>query len=177
MEALKTYDIRFSALKNGFHHFEYEIDDAFFKAFDGSLIQNARLKVDLELERKTNGLVLQFKTTGDLLMPCDRCLREVAIAVADESELVVKFSANPGESTEDLWYLPLTAWEINVGQFLYETISLLMPLKVECEAENSGNCQKDFETLMQKFDGSTAAPEEDGDIDPRWEKLKNLKLN
>jgi uncharacterized protein len=178
MEALKAYDIRFSGLKNGFHYFDYEIDGSFFSAFEGSLITDARLQVQLELERKTSGLVLAFKLTGELFLPCDRCLERVGMPVAGTADLVVKLTADPGENTENLWFLPLTAWEINVGQFLYETISLLMPLRVACEAGNSGACQQDFENLMQKYDGSTAKTEESDEVaDPRWEKLKNLKLN
>jgi uncharacterized metal-binding protein YceD (DUF177 family) len=177
MEALKLYNIRFTGLKNGFHDFDYEIKGDFFKAFEGSLIQEAELKVALTLERKTNGLDLHFKTTGFLTLPCDRCLQAVNVPVSDESELLVKFSANPAESTESIWYLPTTAWEINVGQYLYETLNLLMPLRVSCEVGESGHCQSDFESLMQKYDGSKADSEESSDVDPRWEKLKNLKLN
>jgi len=177
MEALKAYTIRFSGLKNGFHYFDYEIAGDFFKLFDGSLIENAGLQVALELERKTSGLVLQFKLTGWLEMPCDRCLKHIQVPVTGDAELVVKLSADPGDSTDNLWFLPITAYEINVGQFLYETISLMVPLRALCGPEESNSCQADFEALMQQYDGSAAKEEEDGDIDPRWEKLKNLKLN
>lgn len=177
MEALQSYTIRFSGLKNGFHDFAYEIGGDFFKHFNGSLIEKAQLKVALELERKTSGLVLQFKLTGELEMPCDRCLKQIQVPVTGDAELVVKLSADPGESTDNLWFLPITAYEINVGQFLYETISLLVPLRALCRPEDSNSCQADFEALMQQYDGSAAKVEEDGDIDPRWEKLKNLKLN
>lgn len=177
MEALKAYTIRFSGLKNGFHYFDYEIGGDFFGHFNGSLIENAGLQVALELERKTSGLVLQFKLTGWLEMPCDRCLKQIQVPVTGDAELVVKLSADPGESTDSLWFLPITAYEINVGQFLYETISLMVPLRALCGQDNSDSCQADFEALMQQYDGSVAKEEVDGDIDPRWEKLKNLKLN
>lgn len=177
MEALQAYTIRFSGLKNGFHYFDYEIGADFFKLFNGSLVDSAHLKVALELERKTSGLVLHFKLTGELEMPCDRCLKEIQVPASSEAELVVKLSAEPGDGTDNLWFLPSTAYEINVGQFLYETISLMVPLRALCGQENSDSCLADFEALMQQYDGSAAKEEEDGDIDPRWEKLKNLKLN
>lgn len=177
MEALEAYDIRFSGLKNGFHYFDYEIGGDFFQHFEGSLIKDARLQVSLELERKTSGLVLAFKISGALMLPCDRCLEQIAVPVNDKVSLVVKLSADPGESTDNLWFLPLTAWEINLGQFLYESISLMMPLRASCEAGDSGACQQDFEAMLKKYDGSTAQVEENKEMDPRWDKLKNLKLN
>ena len=181
MEALHAYKLRFSSLNLGFHTFEYDVDASFFSHFPGSLITVGDLKVTVEVEKKTSALHLQFGIKGQIELPCDRCLSPVMVTVASTAKLVIRLSGQPGEDDDDLIWLPLTAYEYNLAPYIYENIHLNIPLRVSCEMGPNKSCRADVEALLSKYNGEAAeeaAEEEktDGPIDPRWEKLKNLKF-
>ncbi len=181
MEALHAYKLRFSSLNLGFHTFEYDVDASFFGHFPGSLITDGDLKVVVEVEKKTSALHLQIGIKGQIELPCDRCLASVRVPVESSAKLVIRLSGQPGEDDDDLIWLPMTAYEYNLAPYIYENIHLNIPLRVNCEMGPNKSCRADVEALLSKYNGEAAeeaAEEEqtDGPIDPRWEKLKNLKF-
>jgi uncharacterized metal-binding protein YceD (DUF177 family) len=113
-----AYEIRFSALKNGFHYYDYVLEDSFFAQFPGSLITQAEINVSLCLERKTREMILDFVFNGIIHNTCDRCLCEVAHPVADNTRLLIKIEDEPAENTDQIWYLPDTAWSFQLAEYL-----------------------------------------------------------
>lgn len=180
MEALHAYKLRFSSLSLGFHSFEYVVDAAFFGHFPGSQLADGKVTVKVEVEKKTSSLVLDFDMLGQLVLPCDRCMQDVQLPIHSQAQLIIRLSGSPGEDDDDLIWLPLTAYEYNLANYIYENIHLNLPLRVSCSMENNKACRAEVETLLSKYSGEAdeAVTDESnaGEIDPRWEKLKNLKL-
>jgi len=182
LEALSAYKLRITGLGLGFHTFDYEIGASFFAAFPGSQLTDGKLSLVLEVEKKTSSLILQFRIRGEIVLPCDRCLADVPVKIDTHAKLVLRMSTTPGKPDDDLVWLPITAYEYDFAPYLYETIHLQLPLKVSCDLGQNKGCQADFENLLSKYSGATAeeaAEEERADeapVDPRWEKLKNLKF-
>ncbi|GEM_PF-41227 len=181
LEALHAYKFRFSSLGLGFHTFDYNVDASFFSQFPGSQVTEGDVAVVVEVEKKTSSLVLQFAIKGQIELPCDRCLTAVKVPVDSKAQLIIRQSGQPGTDDDDLIWLPMTAYEYNLAPYIYENIHLNIPLRVSCEMGPNKGCRADVEALLSKYSGeaaeeAAAEEEADGPIDPRWEKLKNLKF-
>ena len=140
MKVLKDYTIQFVSLKLGTHFFEYEVDNKFFEEFDYFEFLDATFKVELAFEKQSTMMLLNFNFSGEITVPCDRCLEDLNIAIEGEEKLIVKFGDEPYDGTDDIVILPENAYEINVAQYIYEFIEVNIPQKRahdedECDVE------------------------------------------
>ena len=69
MKALKAYTIQFVGLKVGEHSFDYHIDQTFFNNFEYEEFNEADVKVDLKLIKKTT--LLEFHILALETKICD----------------------------------------------------------------------------------------------------------
>jgi glutamyl/glutaminyl-tRNA synthetase len=58
MTAFKEFTIPFAGLKEGKHHFNYEIDNSFFEAFNYKEFNNVNIKTVVVLDKNSNSLKL-----------------------------------------------------------------------------------------------------------------------
>jgi hypothetical protein len=52
LKGRSEYRIPFVGLQVGIHYFNFEVGDAFFEHFEGSLVQQGKVFVDLALEKR-----------------------------------------------------------------------------------------------------------------------------
>lgn len=181
MSSENEYVIQFSGLKLGTHSFEFEIGKAFFESFEYSDIQDCMVNVKMDMEKSSTMLVLLFDVEGTVDFPCDRCLEPVSLPIEGNYRQVVKFS-DYEESNEDdeIIILPTAEYEIDVKKLLYDFIMLSIPLK---KAHEVGECDDELVAKLNDFlveelpeeDTESEIDEEDEEIDPRWQALKDLK--
>lgn len=165
----RRFIVQFEGLKEGVHHFDFEVDDTFFSSYEGSLIERASLKVNLQLEKKSNMLELQFDINGNVNRDCDQCGDPLQVPVQLSEPLIVKFGEADEEAELDaLVILPNSAYELDVAPFIYEFVVLALPLR---NTHPKGECNP--EALARLNEMKPAA--QDNEIDPRWNKLKELK--
>lgn len=170
MDLKRRFIVQFDGLKEGVHHFEFEVDDTFFTEFEGSLIDGANLKVDLKLDKKSNMLLFQFDITGHVKHECDHCGDPLLAQTHLSEPLIVKFGEVEEEEAafDSLVVLPNSAYELNVAPFIYEFVVLALPLR---NVHPEGDCNPEALARLEKMkviDG-------EDDIDPRWNKLRELK--
>jgi uncharacterized protein len=166
---LNHFIIPFSGLKAGNHSFTFEIEDKFFEHFEYSEIKKGRVHVDCLLEKQVRMMVLYFDLDGSVRVPCDRCGEEFDLPVEGSQKLIVKFGADHQEESEDILVITEKEHELDVSQFLYEYVHLLLPIKkVHGTDENGkGLCDQDVIRYIREADEHPA--------DPRWEVLRKLK--
>lgn len=171
MNPFLAYQIPFLGLKTGFHEFEFELDNAFFAAFEHSEIQSGDLKAYLTLEKQSTMLVLDFRVEGEVEGICDRCGDPVEVEVEHTDRLIVKYGEATEITDDDILVVGPAEHILELHQYLYEYAHLGMPVKVEHDDESECN-QKALEILRDlKIDDR----DEDDDVDPRWEALNKLK--
>jgi len=176
MQSLSAYEIRFSALKNGFHYYDYALESDFFSLFPDSLIHQARVDVRLCMERKTREMVLDFDFGGIICSTCDRCLRGVEHPVRGQSRLLVKIEEEQTDNTDQIWYVTPTCWSFQLAEYLYESVSLLLPLRFVCTEAQQEACDERLNAWISTTSGvEPGGGEMEETADPRWEKLKQLK--
>ncbi len=181
MGKLGDFDIPFVKLKNGEHHFSYTLNDDFFGLFEYSPIQSGNLNAEVEFIKDTTLFNLHFTMQGTVRITCDDCLNEIDFPVESDFHLVVKLVENPGEEEDEILYLNLGESEVNIARYLYEMVTLALPIRRTCG--NEGDTSQCNTAMIEKLNAlKHAVKEEDTEgesnegkeTDPRWDKLKDM---
>lgn len=175
MNDLKEYLIPFVGLKIGKHQFDYQIDNTFFKNFDYDEYNAVSVKVDIVLEKKSTMLELDFKHKGTVNVPCDVSGEEFDLPIKGKLKLLVKFGDAFNDDNEELLILPHGEFQVNVAQYIYESIILSVPLRRVHPGIKDGSLTDVIEKLESLSPKENKQEEQqNNDIDPRWENLKKL---
>lgn len=166
------YIIPFAGLKNGEHRFEYVIDDEFFKGKDYSEIQKSYIDTIVTLKKETHLLVFDIIMEGTINVMCDRCGDAFNFPVWGEQKLIVSLTNDKFED-DDIVSLTFDSSEIDISQYLYEYVTLLLPQRrVHPEKEDgTSGCNPDTLKTLNKL----SVNETKDKTDPRWEALKTIK--
>jgi len=173
MNVLKEYHISFSGLKDGEHSFDFQIGKEFFLAFKEDKIIDSNIHLNLLLHKQESMLQWDFSIKGQVEVACDRCTELFWYPIELNELFIVKFGPETKEESENILVLNENEHEIHLEQYIYEFISLSLPMKLIHPEDEHGNsdCNIDF------LDSYTNEPkvETDDIIDPRWAALKKLK--
>ena len=174
MRKLKEFTIPFVGLKVGKHRFEFEIDNRFFEHFEYDEFNSADVKVDLLLEKKTTMLELTFEASGTVDVHCDLTNEPFDQPIESELFLVIKFGEEYNDENEDLLILPHGEFEVNVQQYIYELLVLAVPSKRIHPGVIDGSLDSEVLRKLEELSPREKEVKREEDIDPRWNKLKNL---
>lgn len=178
MDFLSRYDIAFKGLKEGSHRFDFEIDDRFFETFENSLVSKGKIKAKVTLQKQSTLLIVEISVKGTVVLMCDRCLEDYDQRVKSKSQLIVKFSSEQEELSDELIVLGVDEHQINVAQYLYEQIILGLPIKHVHPTDKEGNstCNPEMLEKLKEYliDDEKPVKDEKPVIDDRWSELKKL---
>jgi uncharacterized protein len=169
MNLLKNYDIDISKLNLEQYDFRFQIKDEFFELFDYSLIDHGKLSADVLLDKKTSFIALNFKINGIIELICDRSLDSFDYELNIENEIVLKYGDEALEVSDEVEIIPNNIQRINVAKYLYEFISVSIPMK-KLHPRYADEPAED-----QIIFSSNNEEEDKSDVDPRWSELKKLK--
>src|SRR3954470_2836903 len=126
-----------------------------------------QVPVILDVSRMTGGgysLRLRFQAGID--GPCMRCLKEAA----PELEVDAREVDQPGGESDELVSPYVTDEVLDLSRWAHDALALALPAQVLCRPDCAGLCPVCGEDL-------NAAPHEhETQADPRWAKLRELKL-
>ncbi|HKO77479.1 MAG TPA: DUF177 domain-containing protein [Flavobacterium sp.] len=178
MSKTKEYVIPFVGLKLGKHKFEYQISNAFFEIFDYNEFQNSDIKVNVVLDKKSNLLEISFKHQGTINVPCDLTSEDFDLPIKGKIKLIVRFGDSYNNENEELLILPFGEFEIDIAQYIYEMIVLSIPLRRVHPGIKDGSLNTEALTKLKeltiKEQKKEKKEEKEENIDPRWDKLKQL---
>jgi uncharacterized protein len=169
---LNAFVIPFSGLSIGMHKYEFEIDNEFFEYFPIEGIQAASIHCEVQFEKRSNFMALQFNLSGTVNCECFRCLEDCELPINYQDELFVKFGSSENNDDESLLIISETAHQIDVSELLYQYCLLALPIK---RAHSNNDCNPE---LSKYLIGQMPETEEDSEeikTDPRWDILKKLK--
>lgn len=149
MDNLSKYSLAIKGLSLGTHHFEYTVDDNFWAAFEGSEITHGTAKVLLEVTKQSNMITLDFDIEGEVEVNCDRCLENFMMPVEYHGTLIVRYAETEIESDGDVMWVHPQETEINLAQYIYESISLSIPYQRVHPLDENGNSTCDPEMLKR----------------------------
>lgn len=170
---LSAYSISYKGLKLGEHSFDFDIKNDFFTEFPESEVKEGTLKAKILMNRQSNLLEFDIVITGKVKVTCDRCLEQFYLPIDYKGYLLAKIGNEPIEDEADLIFLTEDDHEVNLAQYLYESIHLSLPLKRYHGLRGTSIEDCDQEMLKYiKFE-----EDEPTEIDPRWQALKDLLNN
>jgi len=127
-----------------------------------------RVPVTLEISRMTGGgYALHLRFSASLAGPCMRCLKEAA----PEVEVDAREVDRPSEG-EELQSPYVDEEELDLAAWTHDALALAAPAKLLCREDCAGLCP------VCAADLNEAGPEHahESAPDPRWAKLRELKL-
>lgn len=168
MEALSEHTIQFSGLKDGAHAFEFTLEKPFFLATGMEEYElGGHVKAKVELDKSEHLLVANIHVDGHVTVPCDHCNAPLDQPVHGDQRQIFKLTDEQEMDDEELVALDLRAHEVNLTHYLFECISLHMPIR---HVHPEGQCDPEVDAALKKIE-----VEHDPEPDPRWNALKALK--
>jgi uncharacterized metal-binding protein YceD (DUF177 family) len=128
-------------------------------------------------EKKSTMLELLFEHTGTVNVPCDVTGEDFDMPINGNLKLVVNFGDEFNNDNEEMLILPHGEHQIDVSQYIYEMIVLSVPLRRVHEGVLDGSLQSaalDKLNEISVTEINTDSEQEAEEIDPRWDKLKQL---
>jgi uncharacterized metal-binding protein YceD (DUF177 family) len=169
MDPFVPYSIPIQGLKNGIHRFKYRIDQAFFRLFEDSPVEEGAVDFEVELDKRPGMFLLDFSLKGSIRAECDRCTASIDLPIEDERQLIVKYGETEGEEEDEVVFIHPETSSFNLAKYLYEFTVLAMPITNAYDCENDPEPPCNFEVL--KFLENEAS---EGKTNSVWDALKGL---
>jgi uncharacterized metal-binding protein YceD (DUF177 family) len=125
--------------------------------------------------RKSEALLhLNFQIDGTLELVCDRSLEKFDHPFHTEGVQILRFSDHAEQINDEMELIPRGLAEISVAQYIYELISLSVPMKkLHPRFKEDQDDSTDELKLVYSSEQKKKEVQEDN-IDPRWEELKKI---
>lgn len=172
----RMYSINVAGLKAGQHQRSFDISDDFFSQFDQPMVEKGKVHVDLQMTKYGTHLDAIFALSGTLELACDRCGEPYPYPLEETQRIIYSFDKDMNFEGYEVMYVDSRSSALVLVQELYDFISLSVPIRKVPEYEVH-LCDASVLALLGLDEQGKPmeveeAPEE---IDPRWEKLMNLK--
>jgi uncharacterized protein len=125
--------------------------------------------VRVDVSRMAAGYALRLRFDTKLDGPCMRCLADAGIDVHVDAREVDQ----PGGGAE-LESPYVESEELDLGRWAHDALALALPSQLLCRPDCAGLCPVCGESLN---DAEPGAHEHPAEPDPRWAKLRELKLD
>jgi uncharacterized metal-binding protein YceD (DUF177 family) len=171
---MKEFIIPFVGLKEGKHHFEFNIKKAFFDFFKYDEFNDVHITTSLLLNKTSTMMELEFVSQGTINVNCDLTNEPFDQDVYSDLKLIVRFGEEFNDENEEILILPHGEYEVDVKQYIYEMIVLSKPFKLSHPGIEDGTLDIEILSSIEKYSLKENTEESTEDVDPRWNKLKNL---
>jgi uncharacterized metal-binding protein YceD (DUF177 family) len=183
VKELSKYNIDIYGLEDKQYDYDMESGDAFFEEMEQDLIEHGHFKTHVVLNKSATMIQLRFHTTGSVTLTCDRSLEPFEEPVDTDDRIILKFGDHNEELTEEIEMISRNTNRINVARYIFDFIALSLPVKklhpsLRTEEDEFDLEDDEEEGMLVYTSGETEEgdeTEEEEQIDPRWEALKNLK--
>lgn len=171
---MKAYSVNIIGLSNKIHHFDYEVADQFFRAFDAGLISKGQFHVDVALNKHETFIEADFSIKGHATLTCDRSLDEFDYPINVNRKVIFKYGDETREITDDVMMIDRGTVSLDLSQYIYEFIGLAVPMK-KLHPRFEEDEKDEDEIIYSSSTESEESTKPEEPVDPRWEKLKKLK--
>lgn len=185
MSVQSPFILPISGLGQGVYEYDLIVDDEFLASFSDAPVQHANVTLRLTVDRQLRQMTLDFDFSGTIRTDCDRCLAGVDFPIADQGQLVVKFTpeAESMEEEGELVYLHPDTSLFNVAPYAYEFVILALPMIRTFDCRNGEPPYPCDEEMLDRIDASIEEAsdadlpggDDDNDKPSPWDALKDLK--
>ena len=173
MCSLEQFKIDLKNQKDEVRTLDFDLDNLFFAALDGSEVKQGALHVSVSIRKTIGFYELLFHTEGTVTVTCDRCLDDMSQPIEADNRLVVKLGAAYSEE-DDVITVSEDEGILDVSWLIYEFIVLAIPIK---HVHAPGKCNPAMSQVLEELSADRSSDEvSDQLIDPRWSALFKLKV-
>ena len=173
MCSLEFLKIDLKSLKEEETSLEFDLDDNYFGALDDAEVKKGSLHVSVSIRKATGFFELLFHTVGTVIIPCDRCLDDMALPVETDNRLIVKLGSEYSEEDEVI-VVSENEGILDTSWLIYEFVALVIPIR---HVHAPGKCNAAMTKTLEELSADRSSDEESNqETDPRWEKLKALNI-
>ena len=173
MCSLERFKIDLKGLTDEVTALEWDLDKDFFGALDETEVESGSLHVSLSIRKASGFFELLFHTVGTVDITCDRCLDLMEQPIETDNRLVVKLGSTNSEE-DDTVMVDENEGILDTSWYIYEFIALAIPIQ---HVHAPGKCNPAMTKALEELSADRSGDEESSQaIDPRWEKLKDLKI-
>ena len=173
MADLKKYKIDIFNLPAGNHEYEFEFNNDFFENFENSLIKIGHGGIKVGLKKSETFLELDFFIEGTIELICDRSLDRFDYPVKVQKDLIIKFEEETDSSDDEIVFIPWNTQSIQLEQYIYEFLSLEIPMK-KLHPRYADDFDEDQEEKLIYTSDPDVESDRKKDQDPRWQILEQL---
>jgi uncharacterized protein len=165
--------IPFKGLKDGWHNFIYKIDDKFFKSLEYSELKKGNLLLEINLNKSSHLLSLEYSIKGQLCVVCDRCLDSFNMKLDNSGKFYIKFSDEKEDNDEGCMTISQNDDSVEITHYIYESIILNLPSQRLHPLDNNdkSTCNK---LMIKKLKKLNIQKNSKIELDSRWEKLNEI---
>ncbi|MBQ9254970.1 MAG: DUF177 domain-containing protein [Bacteroidales bacterium] len=168
----KDYVIRINGLKNGENDFQILIDRKLFEEFECEEAQDVDIKLSMCVTKTEKMIKIDFSFVGNMQLTCGRCLSLIPFEINKQTNLYIKFGEKREEVDAEQWIVPEGENEIDLLSYIYEELRIEIPISPVHEDEK--DCDQEMLNRLKTNNSSDEKGEDE--INPIWEKLKELKI-
>lgn len=127
------------------------------------------LATRLDISRPSNGYAFRLRFPLSVEGPCMRCLETAVV----EAEVDAREVDHADTEDEEMRSPYVAEEELDLGRWAHDAAVLAIPARILCRPDCAGLCPVCGESLN---DAEPADHDHDSGGDPRWAKLRELKL-
>jgi uncharacterized protein len=134
------------------------------------VVRGEAVPVRLDLSRTAAGYAVRMRFVAHVDGPCMRCLEDADVQV----EVDVREVDQSQTADEELTSPYITDDELDLARWAHDALALALPIQLLCRPDCEGLCPVCGAPLN---DADPAEHEHRTEPDPRWAKLRELKLD
>lgn len=174
MKELKEFTIPFVGLKVGEYTYNFEINNTFFEHFEYDEFNDANIHLEVLLDKKTTLLEFSLSFKGSVNVNCDTTNEPYNQEVDGQYHFVVNFGEEFNDEDEDILILPHGSYQVNIQQYVYESIVLAMPARRIHPGIEDGTLKSEIFEKLEELSPKLENETKEESTDPRWDDLKKL---
>jgi uncharacterized metal-binding protein YceD (DUF177 family) len=164
--------IELPKLSLGLHRFSYPLTMALFEERGEPLIEDLEGEVQVELNKSTKLITLNYIIAGKMTLPCDRCLKQYSHSFSFQYKVYYTFEPKMKEIEEDdVYFLDRNAQYLDLTQDIYDLIVLQVPYRKVPQWCPSAQCPDEIISLLQNKNINAKVQ-----VDDRWAALAKLNI-
>lgn len=160
------FRIQINGVSDGDNYFDFEIDHKLFEQFPNEDIKNADIAAQVNMIKRPNVTELELALKGSVTLTCDRCLGTFDFNFELNEKAILKQASKNQDNEINIIIFEPEKGEVELDQYFYDMVMTALP--IQRVHENEENCDQDMITRIE------ANKKNDGEIDPRWNDLKDL---
>jgi uncharacterized protein len=133
-------------------------------------VRGDRVDARLDMSRTAGGYAIRMRFLAHIDGPCMRCLADADVPL----EIDAREVDQPRTADEELTSPYITDDELELARWAHDALALAMPIQLLCRPDCRGLCPVCGVSLN---DVDPAEHVHEAEPDPRWEKLRELKLD